>query len=83
MKKLYLTLTTICLLALPVYGQTSLLPEYGYDVATWLPEYSNSGAFTFSGTLFYLNDGDTIYMLDIESGAVLNKYGEPEEYGFD
>lgn len=81
MTKIYFTLTTLCLLALTVSGQTSLSPGHGYDIATWLPDYSNSGAFAFADTLFYLNDGDTIYMLGIESGVVLNKYGEPEEYG--
>ena len=81
MTKIYFTLTTLCLLALTVSGQTSLSPGHGYGIATWLSEYPNSGAFSFSDTLFYLNDGDTIYMLGIESGAVWNKYGEPEDYG--
>jgi len=80
MRKVYLTLTTLCLLALPAPGQSSLIPEYGYRVATWLPDYPNIGAFDFSDTLFYLNDGDTIHMLAVSSGKELKKFGEPEDY---
>ena len=80
MTKFYLTLTTLCLLVLPAFGQTSLKPEKWYDVVTWFPDYPNVGAFDFSDTLFYINDGDTIYMLDINSGNDLKKYGEPEDY---
>jgi hypothetical protein len=74
------TLLMLCLLALPAMGQTSLTPEYGYDVSAWLPEYPNIGAFDFSDTLFYLNDGDTIHMLVVDSGEELRKYGKPEDY---
>jgi hypothetical protein len=80
MKKFYLTLATGVLLALPVFGQTSLIPEYGYAIATWFPDYPNIGAFDFSDTLFYLNDGDTIHMLNIYSGVELKKFGVPEDY---
>jgi len=80
MRKLYLTLTTLGLLVMPALGQISLAPEYGYAVATWLPDYSNIGAFDFSDTLFFLHDGDTIHMLDINSGKELRKFGEPESY---
>jgi hypothetical protein len=80
MTKIYLTLTTLCLLILPVFGQSSLTPEKWYDVATWLPDYPNVGAFDFSDTLFFLNDGDTIYKFGINSGEELKKYGEPEDY---
>jgi hypothetical protein len=80
MTKLYITLTMLCLLALPAFGQSSLSPAHGYDVATWLPDFPNIGAFDFSDTLFFLNDGDTIHMLDINSGVELKKFGEPEDY---
>jgi len=80
MTKFYLTLTTLSLLAMPVFGQTSLTPEYGYDVVTWLPDYPTIGAFDITDTLFYLSDGDTIHLLDINSGAELKKFGEPEDY---
>lgn len=80
MKKFCITLTILCLLALPVFGQSSITPEYGYEVATWLPEQTNIGAFDFSDTLFYLNDGDTIHMLGVDSGEELRKYGKPEDY---
>jgi len=80
MKKFYLTLTTLYLLIMPSFGQSSLIPEYGYDVSTWLPDYPDYEAFDFSDTLFYLHDGDTIRMIGIASGAELKKYGEPEDY---
>lgn len=80
MIKMYFTLTTLCLLALPVFGQTSLIPGKTYHVDPWFPNYANSGAFDFSDTLFYLNDGDTIHMLDISSGISLRKFIVPEEY---
>jgi hypothetical protein len=80
MRKFYFALTTLFLLPLPVFGQSSLIPAYGYDAATWLPGYPNIGAFDFSDTLFFLNDGDTIHMIDIESGMELRKFGEPEDY---
>ncbi|MCK5693208.1 MAG: T9SS type A sorting domain-containing protein [Bacteroidales bacterium] len=80
MTKFYLTLTTYCLLVLPALGQTSLTPEKWYDVATWLPDYPNVGAFDFSDTLFYLNDGDTIHMFGVNSGVEQKKFGEPEDY---
>jgi hypothetical protein len=80
MTKFYLTLTTLCLLVLPAFGQSSLIPEKWYDVASWLPDYPNVGAFDFSDTLFYLNDGDTIHMFGVNSGNELKKYGEPEDY---
>lgn len=80
MKKFYLTLTTLCVLALPAFGQSSLMPEHGYDVATWLPDYPNVGAFDFSDTLFYLNDGDTIHLLGLTSGVELRTYEKPADY---
>ena len=80
MTKFYLTLTTLCLLALPVFGQSSLVPEPPYDVATWLPDYPAIGAFDFSDTLFYINDGDTIHQLGITGEVEYKKYGEPEDY---
>jgi hypothetical protein len=80
MTKFYLTLTTVCLLALPVFGQSSLMPREGYEVATWLPEYPVVGAFDFADTLFYLHDGDTIHQLGIRGGEELKKYGKPETY---
>jgi len=80
MTKFYFSLTACCLLALPLFGQTSLSPRHGYAIATWLPEYTNSGAFAFSDTLFYLNEGDTIRMFDISNGSELKKYGKPQDY---
>lgn len=80
MTKFYFSLTAFCMLALPIFGQTSLSPRHGYSIATWLSEYTNSGAFAFSDTLFYLNEGDTIRELGIQSGSELNKYGKPQEY---
>ena len=80
MTKYYLALTTFCLLVLPAHGQTSLVPERDYDVATWLPDYPNTGAFDFSDSLFYLNDGDTIHLLGITGGMELKKYGKPADY---
>ncbi len=80
MKKIYITMTALCLLTLVVKGQTSLTPRHGYDVATWLEDYTNIGAFDFSDTLFYLNDGDTIHMFGINNGAELRKYGVPDDY---
>ena len=74
MTKFYLTLTTVCLLALPVFGQSSLMPRQGYEVATWLPNYPVVGAFDFADTLFYLHDGDTIHQLGIEGGAEFKKW---------
>lgn len=80
MKKFYLVLSSLSLLAMPVFGQTSLIPQYGYDVATWLPGYPNIGAFDFSDSLFYLNDGDTIHVLGVNSGQEYGKYGKPVDY---
>ncbi len=80
MKKIYFSLAALCLFALPVFGQTSLAPRQGYEVAPWLPEHTNTGAFVFSDTLFYLNEGDTIRKLGIHSGSELNKYGKPQDY---
>lgn len=80
MTKFYLTLTTLCLLALPVFGQSSLMPREGYEVATWLPDYPVVGAFDFADTLLYLHDGDTIHQLGIEGGEEFKKYGKPEAY---
>jgi len=70
----------LCLLVLPAFGQTSLTPEKWYDIATWLPDYPNVGAFDFSDTLFYLNDGDTIHMFCVNGGVEQKKFGEPEDY---
>jgi hypothetical protein len=80
MKKIYIAMTALCLLTLVVKGQTSLTPRHGYEVATWLEDYTHIGAFDFSDTLFYLNDGDTIHMFGIESGTELRKYGVPGDY---
>ncbi|MDF1573842.1 MAG: T9SS type A sorting domain-containing protein [Bacteroidales bacterium] len=80
MKFFYSTLLTLCLLALPAYAQSSLAPRYGYEIATWFPDYPNIGAFDFSDTLFFLNDGDTIHMLGVRSGTELKKYGKPADY---
>jgi len=80
MTKFYLTLTMLCPLLLQAFGQSSLTPEKWYDVATWLPDYPNVGAFDFSDTLFYLNDGDTIHMIGVNSGVEQKKFGEPEDY---
>ena len=70
----------LSMLALPALGQSSLAPEYGYSVSTWLPEYPNVGAFDFSDTLFFLHDGDTIHMLSVNTGQELKKFAEPGDY---
>lgn len=70
----------LSMLALPALGQSSLVPEYGYSVSTWLPEFPNVGAFDFSDTLFFLHDGDTIHMLSLNTGEELKKFGEPGDY---
>jgi hypothetical protein len=80
MTKILLSLTALCLMIVPVSGQTSLLPEDGFEVATWLPEYPNVGAFDISDTLIYLSDGDTIHMLDMNSGSEVKNFGLPEDY---
>ena len=68
MKKIYMTLAMFSVLVLPAFSQTSLVPEPGYEISTWLLEFSNGGAFDFSDTLFYFNDGDSIHMMDLNSG---------------
>jgi hypothetical protein len=80
MKKFYSALTILWLLVQTVFGQISITPEEGFDVDDWFPGYPTVGAFDFSDTLFYLNDGDTIHQLDINSGAEMNKFGVPEDY---
>jgi len=80
MYKIFFLLTPLYLLILPAFGQTTLIPQEGFEVETWFPEYPGVGAFDFSDTLFYLSDGDTIHILDISSGAELNKFGFPGDY---
>lgn len=80
MKKFHTTLAMFSVLVLPAVSQTSLAPEHGYEIVTWLPEFSNGGAFDFSDTLFYFNDGDSIHMMGLNSGKILKKFGEPADY---
>ena len=78
--KLWEALAPLYLVALPAFGQTTLIPQEGFEVETWFAEYPGIGAFDFSDTLFYLSDGDTIHVLNISSGAELNKFGFPGDY---
>lgn len=80
MRKIYPCLIVFGMLVPSAFGQSSLTPEYGYAVSAWLPEFPNVGAFDFSDTLFFLNDGDTIHMLSVNTGEELKKFGEPEDY---
>jgi len=80
MNKIFFLLAPLYLVGLPAFGQTTLIPQEGFEVETWFPEYPGAGAFDFSDTLFYLSDGDTIHVLDISSGAELNKFGFPGDY---
>jgi hypothetical protein len=80
MRKIHPCLIAFSMLALPAFGQSTLSPEYGYSVSTWLPEFPNVGAFDFSDTLFFLHDGDTIHMLSVNTGEELNTFGEPWDY---
>lgn len=80
MRQIYLSLIAFSMLAISALGQSSLSPEYGYAVTPWLPDYPNIGAFDFADTLFFLNDGDTIHMLSVNTGEKLKQFGEPEDY---
>jgi hypothetical protein len=80
MNRFYFSLTALCMLVHPAFGQISLIPEEEFNVDAWFPGYSTIGAFDFSDSLFYLNDGDTIHQLDILSGEEIKKFGEPEDY---
>jgi len=70
----------LCLVIIPAFGQTTLIPREGFSVETWFPEYPGVGAFDFSDTLFYLSDGDTVHILEISSGVEVNKIGFPGDY---
>jgi hypothetical protein len=80
MNKILLLMAPLYLVIIPAFGQITLIPQEGFEVETWIPEYPSVGAFDFSDTLFYLSDGDTIHILDISSGVELNKFGFPDEY---
>jgi hypothetical protein len=80
MTKSFCSLSLLYLLALPVSGQTSLVAREGFEVETWLPGFTSIGAFDVSDTLVYINDGDTIHMMDIRSGEEMERYGLPGDY---
>lgn len=61
-------------------GQTYLLPEGGYRVADFLSDYVPAGAFDIVGDRVYIQDGDTIHVIDASTGKEIKKYGEPADY---
>ncbi len=61
-------------------GQSYLAPEPGYRVAEFLSEYTQIGAFDVREDRVYIQDGDTIHLVNANTGEALRKYGEPADY---
>ena len=80
MSKLYIVLCGLLMQVVILSGQTYLAPEQGYRVADFLSEYSTIGAFDVAGDRIYIQDGDSIHVVDAASGEELKTFGEPSDY---
>ncbi len=80
MKKFYIIMSGLLMQVLALFGQTYLAPEPGYRVADFLSEYTRIGAFDVKGDRVYIQDGDTIHVVNAITGEELAKYGEPADY---
>lgn len=80
MKKFYIVMSALLMQAGMLIGQTYMVPEGGYRVADFLSEYSLIGAFDIKGDRVYIQDGDSIHVVDAGTGEELATYGEPADY---
>ncbi len=80
MKKFNFVMSGLFLLMASAIGQTYLVPEEGYRVAYYFPDYQTIGAFDVHENLLFIHDGDTIHMVDGKTGEEFKKFGEPADY---
>ena len=66
--------------AVALIGQTYLAPEPGYRVADFLTEFTPVVAFDVRGDLVYIQDGDSVRVINAGTGDELGTYGEPGDY---
>jgi hypothetical protein len=80
MKKFALSLAGLAMMALTVHGHSYLLTSEGYEATDLFTQHMNFQAFDLCDSLLYATDGDTIHCLDLESGALVRKFGKPAGY---
>ncbi|MEN8202089.1 MAG: DUF4465 domain-containing protein [Bacteroidota bacterium] len=80
MKKFNIIMSGLLMQAGLLTGQSYLAPEEGYRVADFLSDYTRIGAFDIKGDRVYIQDGDSIHVLDAGTGEEIGKYGEPADY---
>jgi len=80
MRKFHIIMSGLLMQAAMSIGQTYLAPVEGYRVADFLSEYTRIGAFDIKGDRVYIQDGDTIHVIDAGTGNEIRKYGEPADY---
>lgn len=80
MRKIYIYMSALLMQGVLLFGQTYLAPEEGYRVAEFLSDYTQISAFDVREDRIYIQDGDTIHVVNALTGVELNKYGEPADY---
>jgi len=80
MRKFYIFMSALLMQGVALFGQTYLAPEEGYRVAGFLSEYTRISAFDLRGDRIYIQDGDTIHVVNAKTGEALRKYGKPADY---
>ena len=80
MKRFNIIMSGLLLQAGLLFGQSYLAPEEGYRVADFLPTYAPVGAFDIQGDHVYIQDGDSIHVVEAASGKEVAIYGEPAAY---
>jgi hypothetical protein len=80
MGKRFLYLTGLVLMAPAVLGQSWLSPQNGFRVAEFFPAYASVSAFEILDHALFISLGDTICMLDLQSGEELRRYVVPGDY---
>jgi hypothetical protein len=80
MKKFYIIMSGLLMQAGLLFGQSYLAPEEGYRVADFLSEHAPIGAFDIRGDRVYIQDGDSIHVIDASTGEEVAIYGEPADY---
>jgi len=80
MRKFYIFMSALLMQGVVLFGQSYLAPEEGYRVAGFLSEYTRISAFDIREDRIYIQDGDTIHVVNTRTGVALRKYGEPSDY---
>ena len=80
MKKFYLVLNGLIIMALTAFGQSYINPQEGHKVAYFFSDMDHIQSLDVGTEFFYFSDGDTIYQADPDQQLLSNRFGLPVDY---